>query len=260
MRAFLKANPIYLQKVSGFFPAADTIVDLVEHKIGPVGELNLVQANRESRLIVEDIARPKLLKFVQDSLGAKVQSGNITFTLSELMSFLIDDFSEFQRQAGNGLVSVAGKLNEELLVRALFNSGLELGSDFLRTGQNSDGDIVVRSNAGTKENLGVEIKSYHARERLLRGLQDVSGNKVGVGYFQDAKEFNFKRSQTLLQAQPSAIYMPQSTLDHVDAKSRALTTNSKIAFQSALYRPLERFATDMAHYVKTGQLPSTAKP
>ena len=257
LRDFIQQKPEYLEKITGLFPKADTIIDLVEKKAGRITEDSLDQANLLCRDIVVSIAQPILEDFIRRSLDqyldAETQQVNVP--IAALTQFLLEEYSEFSRGAGNGLVSIAGKINELLLARAMLNAGLMLGRDFKMTGTDSDGDIVIHAHAGTQENLGVEVKSYHARERLLRGLQDVRSPKIGVGFFKNAAEFNPQRTVTLLQAQPAAIYMPAATLSLLDPKSAQQKTNDKVAFDSKLYRPLERYVSDVSSYVKTGILP-----
>lgn len=255
LRELVQEMPEYLEKIVGFYPSVDTVIDLVELRFGKVVEQQLDASNQRCREIVEKVARPIVHRFVGTSLANHISGTTVSLSLDELMEFLLEEFVEFQRGAGNGLVSIAGSMNEALLMRAMTNAGLRRGMDFDKTGSNSEADILVRSRVGTKDSLGVEVKSYHARERLLRGLRDINGLKVGVGYFKDPSEFNPARSVTLLQADPAAIYMPDATLQQLEPKARQITTNSKIAFQSRLYRPLERFVSDMAHYVRAGNLP-----
>jgi hypothetical protein len=256
LKTLIKERPELLEKIVGLYPQADTIIDLVEKLDGSVIEATLDQANRHCAKIVDKIALPILHEFVRSNLSKHISGTSISLTVDELMEFLLEGFAEFSKGAGNGLVSIAGTLNERLLMRAMKNGGMVEGADFKKTGTNSEADIVVHSHAGTKINLGVEVKSYHARERLLRGLQDIDGPKVGVGYFKDPSEFNAARTMTLLQADPAAIFMPASTLSKVDATATSRKTNNKISYDSRLYRPLEQFVTDMKHFVQTGQLPT----
>lgn len=255
LKQLISAKPMFLEKIVGFYPSPETIIDLVESRHGKVIEANIDSSNQACRLIVQGIAKPIVHGFVRDTLAEHIEGSRIGLELDQLLSFLLEEFSEFSRGAGNGLVSIAGSINELLLIRAMKNGGMTDKSDFTRTGTESEADIVVHSRTGSRMNLGVEVKSYHARERLLRGLQDVTGKKVGAGFFKDPKEFNAKRTKTLLQAGPAAIYMPQATLSRVESSAVELTTNETIAFRSRLYRPLERFVSDMQHFNNYEVLP-----
>jgi hypothetical protein len=256
LKEFIEKNPSYLKCISGLIPKPETIIASVETEIGPITEDKLDLANMKCSELVNAIARPMVDEFVRDSLSDSydASSGNYLIDSLKLSQFLLDDFSTYLKAAGNGLVSIAGSLNEKLLHRALVNVGMELNQDFKVTGTDSEADIVIHTSVGTHDNLGVEVKSYHARERLLRGLKDVKEPKVGVGYFKDPSEFNYSRTITLIQSQAAAIYMPQKTLELVELKARGQTVNVKVALDSALYRPLERFASDMKHN-KIGKLP-----
>ena len=255
LKTLIRDRPDLLERIVGLYPQADTVIDLIEKRHGPVTEATLDQANKHCREVVEKIALPTLHEFVRTTLTEHISGTVVSLSMDELMEFLLDEFAKFSKGAGNGLVSIAGTLNERLLMRAMKNAGLTEGEDFKKTGTNSEADLVVHSHTGTRANLGVEVKSYHARERLLRGLRDIAGSKVGVGYFKDPSEFNADRIVTLLQADPAAIYMPGSTLAQVDPVAAARTTNNRIALDSKVYRPIERFVTDMLHFVKTGELP-----
>ena len=90
---------------------------------------------------------------------------------------------------------------------------------------------------------------------MLRGLQDIVGHKVGFGFFVDASEFNSHRTQTLLQSETAAIYMPQSTLNDVEIEAQAMRTTQTIAFNSRFYRPIEQFVSDMKYFCTNDELP-----
>lgn len=257
-KTFIDENPEFLSCVTGFYPKPETIIRIVEAELGPVLEANLDQSNVRCSEIVMGVARPIVEDFIRDGLREYLDSavGHVSIGLGELTDFLMEDFTEFVRSAGNGLVSIAGGLNELLLIRALENAGMKSKVHFTRTGTDSKADIIIHSSAGAKDNLSVEVKSYHARERLLRGLQDINVPKIGVGFFKDPSEFNPARTRTLLQAQPAAIYLPKVTLDKLPEASRVTEVKERAAYDSFLYRPLERFVTDMLGFSGRGVLPT----
>lgn len=255
LRDFVRSNLQYADVVEGLYPSPETVLELVEQRYEPIIETNLDQMNKMAAAIVRKIGRPVVERFLRTELAQYLEgSGKISIPEQALADFLIDDYVEFSRKTANGLVSIAGSLNEHLLVRAMTNGGIPTNS-FSRTGKNSTGDLVVHSTAHPRPNLNVEIKSYHARERLLRGLQDAQSPKIGVGFFQDPREFNAARTVTLLQADPAAIYMPSSTLSRVDATARSMTTTSQIAHGSRLYRPIEQIVTDLHYFIDRAILP-----
>lgn len=187
-------------------------------------------------------------------MGSYVSGANLNIPVQSIIDFLQDDYADFMAKSGNGLVSIAGSVNEHLLDRVLKNHGMVEEDDYRKTGKNSEADFIVYSSS--KSQLGIEVKSYHARERLLRGLQDITGDKVGFGYFIDPSEFNEHRTRTLLQSGAAAIYMPKRTLDLVDPSAKSQITTQRISLNSKFYRPFEQFATDMKHFCTTGQLPA----
>lgn len=255
LKELITASPFLLEKVLGLYPKADTIIDLVEQRYGLVTEGTLDLSNSRAAEIVRSIAQPVVERFVDGTLRENISHNLVTISKADLMTFLLEDFTEFSKGAGNGLVSIAGTLNERLLMRALKNGGLIEDTHFKKTGTNSQADLIIHSVGGARENLGVEIKSYHARERLLRGLQDITGHKVGFGFFKDPNEFNASRTQTLLQTQAVAIYMPAATLKQVDPVAQGMTTNERLAFLSRLYRPIEQFVTDAKYFHAHESLP-----
>lgn len=257
LRAFISDKPKYVGTVEGVLPTDAVLLEAIEQRLGAkIAERNIVLANQECMDIVRSAAEPVVATFVRESLSQYVSGGKIASPMADLVTFLLDDYASFSRGAGNGLVSTAGRMNEQLLVACLEEKGLKPNLNFTKTGKNLEGDIVIHSQAGAKKNLHVEVKSHHARERLLRGLNDITGEKVGAGYFVDAAEFGPGRTKTLLQTQVAAIYMPGTTLKKVDKSAAKMTTNAAVAFGSRLYRPLEQFASDMKAYSQTGQLPN----
>ncbi|WP_299322952.1 hypothetical protein [Parasphingopyxis sp.] len=256
LKKFFQEKPEFFGSVLGVLPPSNSIIDMAEKRLGePVTEDNVVSMNRACADIVKAAFEPVVEQVVREGLFEHIESDICTIPLKELMTFLLGDFAEFSKGAGNGLVSVAGTLNELLLIRCLENIGME-STSFSQTGAESEGDIIVHSTSSNKGNLGIEIKSYHARERLLRGLRDLNRPKVGAGYFIDASEFNEGRTRLLLQTQAAAIYMPQETLDLLASDARSITSQDIISFGSRFYRPIEIFATDMLSYSKSGELPS----
>jgi hypothetical protein len=256
LRSYIESNPSYLEKIQGFYPSAPTIISLVELKLGTeILEKNLDESNKIAREIVRNVTSPIIERFISSGLSAKIKNTSLTIDLPELIEFLAEDFSEFLSAQGNGLVSIAGTVNEYLLSRAMINGGMT-EQNFQKTGKNSDADFMIYSSAASRYQIGIEVKSYHARERLLRGLQDIEGNKIGFGYFINPQEFNAHRTKTLLQTEAMAIYMPAKTLSKIEPEAKNLTTNSKIAFGSKFYRPFEQFVTDMKYFCLNGKLPT----
>jgi hypothetical protein len=256
LKSYIDANPLIIEKVKGIYPSASTIVALVEQKLNePITELLLDRANVVASEIVGSVSEPILKRFLADNLGEYYKEDRVDVPTLTLVKFLTNELPEFYAKSGNALVSIAGTLNEQLLQQAMVNQGMN-DANFKRTGKNSEGDFVIYSSIGNRPQIGVEVKSYHARERLLRGLQDITtDNKVGFGYFVDSSEFNKHRTMTLLQSNAAAIYMPQATLSKVDQEAQSIKSNKMISFNSRFYRPIERFVTDMKYFCANARLP-----
>lgn len=256
LKSFISQNPQYIGTVEGLLPGDEVLIHIIASKIGgKVNEANVVSANRECAEIVKSAAKPVLKTYVEQTLSGKLSGNKLTISVPDLIDFLLDDYEIFSRGAGNSLVSTAGRMNEKLLMECLKDKGLIEKQDFTRTGTKSDADIVIHSSAGAKPRLGVEVKSYHARERLLRGLKDVTSPKVGAGYFVDEKEFNESHTQALIQAGAAAVYLPQRTLAKIDQKVRDMTVLDPVAVNSKFYRPIESFASDMKEFCVKAKLP-----
>lgn len=245
--------PQLLPKVTGFYPHADAVVHLVEDQLGcSIVGANLTAANLACKKIIDDITKPRHDRFLKEILGPHTSSGLVSVAEQQLINLMYDHYADFVREADNGLVSLAGRLNEKLLQRALINEGLREGTDVYPTGTDSEGDLVIAFAGNPPKQLYVEIKSYRARERLLRGLQDINNpNKVGVGFFVDHAEFNARRTTTLIASHADAIYLPDDTYNLISADSKASIGKN----QNRFYRLLTNFPGDMKQFAASGALP-----
>lgn len=256
LKKFISANREFVGVVEGVLPDSSTIFAIIEERLGePINEANVVAANQACSEIITKISGPVVASFVRDAMGQHIDGNILRAPMDELIKFLTGEFASFSKSAGNGLASIAGSTNEGLLIACLEQAGLVPTKDFTKTGDDSRGDIVVHSHVGTKRNLGVEVKSYHARERLPRGLHDIDGWKVRAGYFVAPEEFGQKRTMRLLLTHAAAIYLPGATLAKLNDDVRDIQSNAEIAYQSRFYRPLERFASDMLFFSKNERLP-----
>lgn len=258
VKKFISAERARWGCIAGLFPDTSAILDEVERTLqGGIQGATLVQANETAKAIVDDLSKKFRTHFCKKTLGSNLcqNTGNVSLSFDDLVSQLLVPYENYLTQSGNGLVSIAGTLNQSLLVRALRNSGLnDSGAhpDFKETGTKSEGDIKVFCRHGNEKTLHVEAKSYAARERLLRGLSDIPQPKVGVGFFNDPSEFGEDRVTLIATtAHASAIYMPQNTLD-------ALSTGAKgviIPGSGRVCRSLEtEFVEDMKNFVAKGDI------
>lgn len=255
LKQYLDQSPADIPRVIGFYPAAETVISLAEQEVGLVGPGNLSSINLHCKQTIDAITKPKHRKFLDAFLNDYLDSdGKIGISKNVLVDFLYKDYVDFVHESDNGIVSIAGSLNEKILIRGFTNAGLQLGTDFRKTGTNSEGDLQVEHRgANVTKILYCEVKSYAARERLLRGIQDIPHpDKVAVGFFINADEFNPTRTQTLLAAGPLAIYMPDDTYQKLHSDSVKQTT----VRQDRLYRPLSMFINDMVYFKNCGALPA----
>jgi hypothetical protein len=255
LKKYLQFYPEHIDKLIGFYPSVDAIIDLAIRRIGEFTPDNVFAVNMACKEIVDSITRPKHDAFISSSLrdmGA-LHGNQVNLKYQQLADFMYDDYSEFLTGSDNGRVSIAGRMNEEILLRALAAAGLERNKEFIRTGTDSEADIQLYHHGRRNITLYCEVKSYKARERFLRGLRDIPhSDKIGAGFFLDAAEFNPTRTSKLLETTPKAIYLPQQTWERLHVDSLASTTHQG----NRLYRPLERFAIDMVYFVKNGELPA----
>ncbi len=255
LRTYLDRRPLQIPRIIGFYPAAETVIRLAEEIHGLVSSQNLSAINLSCKKTIDTITKPKHSRFLEGLLAGHIDadSGIVSVARGTLTDLLYEEYVDFVHESDNGLVSIAGSMNEKILIRGLANAGLELGVDFRKTGTDSEGDLQIEHRGSrTTRIMYCEVKSYAARERLLRGLQDIPHpEKVGVGFFNNAAEFNPDRTKTLLAANPLAIYMPDETHARLAEGSLSQTTRN----QDRLYRPLSLFIGDMQHFKTTGNLP-----
>lgn len=249
LKEYLRYYPEHIEKVVGFYPSVDTIIDQAEKTVGALNGSNLFDVNMACKKIVDSITLPMHEEFVRSELDSRglLDDGQVVGKFDEVFEFIYEDYSDFLVGSGNGVVSIAGRMNEEILMRAMEAEGLQRDVDFKRSGTNSEADIIIANR------LFCEVKSYKARERFLRGLKDIPHReKIGVGFFLDASEFNPTRTTTLLEANPKAIYLPDITYDALHGDSKARKTYE----DNFLYRPLSRFVEDMKAYSQGSGLPA----
>ena len=255
LRDFLDAYSENLHKVSGFFPHNETVLDLVEERLGEsIRSGNIIKANEIAKTIVDAIEKPRHELFCTTQLEDYLQplSGEFCIPQEVLFRFCYEEYQSFADESGNGIVSRAGTLNELILVRALEAEGLQCGesNDFTHKGKKLEGDIVINS-PQTSHKLRCEVKSYHARERLLRALKEMEGDlKVGIGWFQNPAEFNPTRTTSYLKANTHAIYLPAKTLSEMPESSR---NRFNATGEQRFYRDIEDFPRDAAYFLSNGE-------
>ncbi len=243
-------------RIACVFPDTESIIDEAEACIGKIIGENLVHANMKCRSMVDTWSEAFAEHFCKSILRSYInnETGDIIISIDKIFNTLLQPYEKYLSQRDNSLVSIAGTINQSLLIRALKNSGLSDQGEapqFKETGNKSKGDIHIYFYGSRGHiTLSVEAKSYAARERLIRGLTDIPFPKVGVGFFTNALEFGKDRvTQMATIAQVSALYMPYATY-------KALTEGAKAVAHSEtgrICRSLESdFIQDMKAFVKNG--------
>lgn len=242
-RVFTKF-PDLIRLTEGYLPRTEAVMAIVAHRLGePITSQNLERANESCSKLVGEVSAPRLRRFIRETLT----DGGVVKPLdeAELINFLVGPYAQYAKAASSGLVSRAGSLNEGLIRQALEAEQVTA----LKTGTEGNADVqIVAPILNPPQTLNVEIKSYGARERLLRGLQDCNTPKVGVGFFNKASEFNGSRTSLLLGTNASAIYLPASTYAALEQTTR----ERQNAQGGVFYRPLSQFGFDMKAFSRSG--------
>jgi len=239
-------------KTSGYLPSTAAMIELLERRLGPIDSSNLSAANGLCTSIVEAAVLPRYESFIRRELAKYLDAAgaSLTIPISDLLEHLRGNYREFVKAQDNGLVARAGGYNEAIFRRLMVNGQLVEGTDFGKTGTKSHGDFAFYCRTLTPQRtLYAEVKSYGARERLLRGLQDAPAPKIGVGFFTEPSEFNPRRTQDYLDTQALAIYVPQSTLEQIAPAALARVNGRNAAF----YRPLEQLLPDAKDFIRRGE-------
>ncbi|WP_404418523.1 hypothetical protein [Brevundimonas vesicularis] len=245
--ALIAHVPSVMDRLEHYLPRAAALKVLVEQKLGgKITAARLSEANEVWSALVSDLVKPRLRRFLRGTLSFD-ESGQTTISLEDLIDVLTGPYGDFMKKQAAGFISFVGGYNELLVREALINRGLS--ASMVQTGTGGAGDIVIKPTAAkATANLTVEVKSYAARERLLRGLQDCQPPKIGVGFFNNAGEFNPNRTTALLQTQALAIYMPEQTL----AKLNPAVLDRMNTENGLFYRPLGMLADDVAAFLTAG--------
>lgn len=258
-------NHNLIGRVAGIYPDTNTIIHITETKLGiPIKGSDLMKANLIAKEIIDNLTSSFLKDFSEKCLGSdyNYKTGKIKTSFTTLNNKLLKPYQEYLTKIDNALVSIAGTLNQSLIVHTLRNSGLSDTSkpsnprSFCETGTGSKGDIQIYHTGPGKSGsviLYIEAKSYAARERLLRGLTDMKTPKVGVGFFNDASEFSAKRvEQFATTAQTQAVYMPRQTYNNLTQEAIAVHYPST----GRICRILEiEFISDMEAFKQKGIIP-----
>ena len=110
------------------------------------------------------------------------------------------------------------------------------------------GDILIPC---APTNLLISVKTESARERLLYSANSIEG--IGFGFFNQADEFVTRRRIQLFKRMGfSAIYMPDDTLEQIEAELARRgedIADVQNIYGTQLYRPHSIFTSDMRRIV-----------
>lgn len=110
------------------------------------------------------------------------------------------------------------------------------------------GDIIIPC---APTNLLISVKTESARERLLYSANSIEG--IGFGFFNPADEFvTTRRIQLFKRMGLSAIYMPDDTLDQIEAELARRgedIADVQNIYGTQLYPPHSIFTSDMRRIV-----------
>lgn len=237
--------PYLLPHTEGYLPRASAMMAIVAYRMkGPITSASLSVANDICSQVVSEVLGPRLRRFIKETLHP--EGPFVPPNESQLIDFLTGPYAQYAKAEANSLVSRAGSLNEALVREAINAAGLP---DAIQTGTEGNADIqIIAKTLSPPQTLNVEVKSYGARERLVRGLHDCNAPKVGVGFFNKSSEFNADRTTQLLGTNASAIYLPERTFSDLDPKTRARQNSNGGQF----YRPLAQFGPDMKRFSEVG--------
>jgi hypothetical protein len=254
-RAFTEDPKKIISQLMDFIPNAEAFLSLCKKEFGQdVKENNFMDFNDVCKKWLDHVKAEVHGNFLNESLKNYVTKNVATIPMNELDLFLTEDYSEFMTSVGNSLVSLTGKISEEIIAMGLSNAGLKSGKDFSKEGKGFNADLIIlnKKNKSNQSDLYLEIKSFYARERFSVALSSIKAHlKVGVGFFIEPKEFNLSSTQKYLDIPTAAIYMPDKTYVKVDGNSKARVTSNG----SSLYRPLSQFCSDMKEFNSKGKLP-----
>lgn len=113
------------------------------------------------------------------------------------------------------------------------------------------GDFYIE---GAPFNTVITVKSFKAKERLLSsGTGNLLSPTLGYGLFDDPSEFTMKRLESYLFRAFFIIFMPQNTLDKLDAEVR----KHKNVNQNPFLRSIDSFVTALSNAVVEKKVSAT---
>lgn len=250
--AFFSAYPCFAEVIEDYVPPAPILIALAERNLGvavSASSMETVRAEVE-RIVGTTRVRQHEVK-LSNILAPHIVGNNVSGSVADIFRRIRQEYVPFTVGISNSDIAIAGRIHELIPAMALESVGLIPGQDFdtppkrLRLG-----DIRVHNKA-QKAQLATEIKSLAARERFKRGLEEIRGPKVGLGFFNDPTEFTMVASSAMINQGVLAVYMPAATLQLLSSPLGQYVNSNQRPF----FRQLIQYPQDMHNFVTTGTLP-----
>ena len=250
--AFFKVYPCLSEVIERYVPAASVLVPLAERNLGvSVSANNMEQVRAEVQQIVGATRTQQHEKELRKILAPYISGNQIVGSISDVLLLIKDEYVPFTVALSNADIVIAGRVHEIIPATSLESAGLIRGQDFDTPPKRLKlGDIRVH-NRLQKAQLATEVKSLAARERFKRGLEEIKGLKVGLGFFNDPTEFTANGASSLINQGVLAVYMPTSTLQALSSTLKAFLNSNQRPF----FRSLSQYPQDMCNFVSAGLLP-----
>ena len=89
LKSLVRNDHTMLGKLLGFYPDAPALVDMVEAKFGKITGDRIMDANRETKAIVDAISLPELRRYLDEKLKAFEKAGKIDVDVAVLYEFIL---------------------------------------------------------------------------------------------------------------------------------------------------------------------------
>lgn len=249
---FFGVYPCLSEVIDYYVPSAPVLLALAERNLGvSVSANNMEQIRAEVERIVSLIRIRQHERKLRTVLASYISGNQITGSIKDIFPLLRDEYVPFTVGLSNSDIVIAGRIHELIPSKALESIGLTRGQDFDTPPKSlKQGDIRVH-NQSQKAQLATEVKSLAARERFKRGLEEIKGLKVGLGFFNDPSEFTADGASSLINQGVLAVYMPAQTLQVLSSTLKSFLNSNQRPF----FRPLSQYSQDMYNFARVGTLP-----
>jgi len=249
---FFRVYPCLSEAIESYVPPATVLVALAERNLGiSVSANNMEQVRAEVEQIVDATRTQQNERELETILAPYISGNQIAGPINDIFRLVREQYVPFTVRLSNADIVIAGRIHEVIPAKALESVGLTRGQDFDTPPKRlKQGDIRVH-NQSQKAQLATEVKSLAARERFKRGLEEIKGLKVGLGFFNDPTEFTADGASSLINQGVLAVYMPVQTLQALSSTLKSFLNSNQRPF----FRPLSQYPQDMYNFVSAGALP-----